>query len=71
MRTLAKILLGLVVLLIVAFGGIYFALSRIDLSQYVGLANARIQEATGHVVHVDGPLRIAPSRRKQKPRVPA
>lgn len=63
MRTLLKIIVGLVLLLVIAFGGIYFALSRIDLARYQDFANERIAAATGHVLHIDGPLRVVPSLR--------
>jgi uncharacterized protein involved in outer membrane biogenesis len=64
LRLLLKIALGLVVVVVLALGGVYFALSRIDLAQYQHLANSRIAAATGgHVVHIDGELRVAPSLR--------
>ncbi len=64
MRILIKIVVGLIVVVALGLGGIYFALSRVDLAQYQGLANSRIAAATGgHVVHIDGALRVVPSLR--------
>jgi uncharacterized protein involved in outer membrane biogenesis len=49
---------------VLALGGVYIALSRVDLAQYLGLANQRIAAVTGgHHVHIDGGLRVAPSLR--------
>lgn len=58
MRTLGKILLAVVALVVVATGGVYLLLTRIDLARFQGLANARIEAATGRVLHFDGPLRV-------------
>ncbi len=64
MRTLIKISVGLAIVVALALAGVYVALSRVDLARYQGLANSRIAAATGgHVVHIDGALRIAPSLR--------
>ncbi len=58
MRTLAKILVALVLLVVVAMGGFYLVLTRIDLARFQGLVNDRVEAATGRILHIDGPLRV-------------
>jgi uncharacterized protein involved in outer membrane biogenesis len=57
-RTLAKIAAALVVVVIVAIGGLYMLLTRVDLARFQNLANARIEAATGRILHFDGALRL-------------
>lgn len=58
MRTLAKILVALALVVVVATGGLYVLLTRVDLARFQNLANARIEAATGRILHVDGALRL-------------
>lgn len=58
MRTLAKVLVALVLVVVVAIGGAYVVLTNVDLARFQGLVNERIEAATGRVLHIDGSLRV-------------
>ena len=63
MRILGTLLIGLVIVVAVLAGGVWFALGNLDLSRYQGLASDRVQAATGRTLALDGALRVAPGLR--------